>query len=253
MQEENSEIKGEKGHCRIIFREIPFKGKGYAYADRAGGHYEKIAAQAAEQLIRSGAKKVYFACKDKAAAIPEDGFETGAGVFRFDNRMDEMECRLPAHGGPVERAALSVHSLTEESSERYCEIYNKCFFYVPNSATYQEEDRKRLLAGDGNSQAFLAEWKNKTVGFYELSQKENIPEIASIGILSEYRGNGFGKSLLYFVMDQLAGEGFSRVSLQVSTANPVAYHLYCGAGFVKMRVLSRWYRLDAADAAVEKR
>ena len=80
------------------------------------------------------------------------------------------------------------------------------------------------------------------VGIYELDIRTG--EIEGIGLRQAARGRGLGRELLLMSMELLAGHGYDRCWLQVSTANEAAYRLYSETGFSTRRVRSRWFRAE---------
>ncbi len=59
--------------------------------------------------------------------------------------------------------------------------------------------------------------------------------IASVGLLPGWRGRGLGPRLLTWLLEALAAEGLSAVTLHVGSNNRRALQLYEDAGFTRLR------------------
>ena len=75
-------------------------------------------------------------------------------------------------------------------------------------------------------------------------------EIHTIGVDPAYQGLGIGRRLLESLLD-FAGDGV--VYLEVRTDNAAAIALYESAGFTRVGVRKRYYRVSGADAYTMKR
>jgi len=76
-----------------------------------------------------------------------------------------------------------------------------------------------------------------------------IGHVKDIAVRPDRRGDGIGASLLGRALSVLAGEGTSRVKLEVRAGNDVAVRLYRGFGFTHHHTVPRYYD-DGEDALV---
>jgi ribosomal protein S18 acetylase RimI-like enzyme len=190
----------------------------------------------ARTLLAQGATEIYVCSKDPSANLCYGQGEGYRLEFRHD--MLQMERTLPAAFQP---GRLVLEPLSREKCGAWLAIYNESFFDVPNSATYGQSDLAQALEAGACGFAML---NSVPIGIYELSfAKPHDPEINGISLLKGARCKGLGRELLYTVMDLLAGKGYGRVSLKVSTANESAYALYRSAGFTITELLSHWYEV----------
>ena len=221
-----------------ITREIPCRGIAYLIV-------RQCETQAlGEQLDREvrtmadlGAREIYAASTDPAAPLAET--ETGPVRLTHVHDMLEMERALEA-GRPRPQGRLAAAPLTGELGELWLSIYNEAFAAVPNAATYGPEELSEQLAKPGSCGLVLED--GAPVGIYELDLRTG--EIEGIGLRQAARGRGLGRELLLMSMELLAGHGYDRCWLQVSTANEAAYRLYSETGFSTRRVRSRWFRAE---------
>ena len=224
----------------IITKEIPAKGKGYIFLKKCWpGQVGETLRRAAGELLRQGASSLYAASADPSAPLAEGDGEGYRLEYRHD--MLGMECTLARRPGPL--GVLSLEPLTRERGGAWLTIYNESFFDVPNSETYGREALESILGPEYRCGFALLD--GVPMGIYECGFKKEHPEIGSIGLAKDYRGRGLGRELLLSVMDMLAGLGYEKAWLQVSTANQAAFSLYRSVGFVPERTLSRWYELIA--------
>jgi [ribosomal protein S18]-alanine N-acetyltransferase len=75
-------------------------------------------------------------------------------------------------------------------------------------------------------------------------------EIHTIGVDTEFQGQGFGRGLLDHLLGIAAGDP---VFLEVRTDNAAAIALYERVGFTRIGVRKRYYRVSGADAYTMRR
>ncbi len=239
---ENINHSDHLGVYTVIFSEIPIKQKGYILINKSTqAQYLEAIDVSCKALIQSGADRIYATCKDKSIDVPQLELRTPHYEFHYEHELDYFEAALPTSywGNAKEEEALQP--LTRDDGDEFLHIYNDTFFHVPNSSTYTNEDTTRILEGTEKFGAGFLIKNGKKVGIYELSFEADVPEIASVGILEEYRGKGLGYQFLNLLLKSLHTKGYPKAGLRVSIANPNAYRLYENAGFVKVHTVSRWY------------
>ena len=227
-----------------IFTEVAPKKKGYLVIRACPpGDLDGLVRRETERLFEAGAEHVYLASTDPGAPL-EDGMELGNVGLRFCHDMLGMTRDL-GPDRPRPEGRLTLEPLTRETGAAWLGLLNRGFFYVPNSATNDEDDLKDFL--EGPYRCGFALLAGETVGVYECGFKKEHPEIGSIALTEESRGRGLGRELLLSVMDLLAGLGHPACWLQVSTANATAHALYRSVGFRQTELLSRWYEAAYHD------
>jgi ribosomal protein S18 acetylase RimI-like enzyme len=107
---------------------------------------------------------------------------------------------------------------------------------------YSEQAR---LLPDGrmtqNNHLWTACANDKPVGSLWISTKLPIPFIVFIEVGEEYRGNGYGRSIVLAGQQECRGRGYSHVDLNVFASNAVAVGLYESLGFT---VISQQMRIQ---------
>ena len=223
---------------QIITREIPAKGKGYIIIRKCGpDQVAQVLRRAASELLGQGASLIYAASIDPAAPlVAGEGY-----TLEHAHDMLGMERSLADPDRPRPEGRLTLEPLTRAKGGAWLCLLNESFFDVPNSSTNDEADLRDFL--EGPYRCGFALLDGAPVGVYECGFKKESPEIGSIGLSRDFRGRGLGRELLLSVMELLAGLGYEKCWLQVSTANEAAYPLYQSVGVTLDRVLSRWYQV----------
>ncbi|MGE2832394.1 ribosomal protein S18-alanine N-acetyltransferase [Mycobacterium sp. SMC-4] len=139
---------------------------------------------------------------------------------------------------------------------------------TPNDAARCAELEAQLFDGDDPwpERAFLAELAakhnhyvaarvdDKLVGYAGIARLGRIRpyeyEIHTIGVDPAYQGKGIGRQLLDRLLEYADG---ATVFLEVRTDNASAIALYESAGFSRVGLRKRYYRVSGADAYTMKR
>jgi len=102
--------------------------------------------------------------------------------------------------------------------------------------TFPNIVRLRAMAGE------------QMIGFIacDLRPSERLAWIATIGVLTEYRGRGIGRALLQACEQRLA---LPRVRLNVRISNQVAIQLYQTSGYERAGIWPAYYQ-DGEDALI---
>jgi ribosomal-protein-alanine N-acetyltransferase len=77
--------------------------------------------------------------------------------------------------------------------------------------------------------------------------------INTLAVRPEFRGQGIGRRLLAFVLDEAHKQGARRVMLEVRASNAAAIALYAGFGFTTEAVRRGYYPDPPEDALVLSR
>ena len=75
-------------------------------------------------------------------------------------------------------------------------------------------------------------------------------EIVNVAVTTWLRGQGIGRSLLLFFLEQGRGRGAARAVLEVRSGNEAARALYGSCGFVQVGVRRAYYADSGEDALV---
>lgn len=81
---------------------------------------------------------------------------------------------------------------------------------------------------------------NKYIGYGQIIVENYTPLIVNFGILKEYRGKGYGKVLLRYLLNIVKLSGFNTVKLRVKSENRIALRLYKSLGFKIKSQIYNW-------------
>jgi GNAT superfamily N-acetyltransferase len=116
--------------------------------------------------------------------------------------------------------------------EKRCEVQNKIF----------EEDHRIPLTLEDiffdevqdyyfEKGAVFLKKDNKYIGYGQFILENNIPVIVNFGIIKEYRGKGYSKYLLIYLLKIIYCNGFNKIIIKVKDSNYRALNLYKSVGF----------------------
>ena len=78
---------------------------------------------------------------------------------------------------------------------------------------------------------FLAEWNQVIIGKVHIERQNGVGGIYGLGVLPEYRGQGFGREILMKAVKELREKQAQQILLQVAVKNKKALSLYQSCGF----------------------
>jgi ribosomal protein S18 acetylase RimI-like enzyme len=91
---------------------------------------------------------------------------------------------------------------------------------------------------------YLAEIDQNIVGKVHVQLHSGIGGIYGLGVLSEYRGKGYGRSILMMAIEKLKESNASEIMLQVAAENSNALNLYKSCGFMETSTMD-YYEIRA--------
>lgn len=115
--------------------------------------------------------------------------------------------------------------IDEMNSECNDILSNEDEFLLP------EEEEKRGFT------IYMALVQDKIIGKVHVELQGDAGGIYGLGVLSEYRGRGFGREILLQAIGKLKEKNAKSVMLQVATKNAKALKLYKSCGFVKKSIM----------------
>jgi ribosomal-protein-alanine acetyltransferase len=145
---------------------------------------------------------------------------------------------------------LTFGALTPADAARCAELEARLF---PGDEPWPSAAFVREIAAEHNRYV-AARADGLVVGYAGISRLGRTPpfeyEVHTIGVDPAYQGRGIGRRLLNELLDFAAG---GVVHLEVRTDNAAAIALYGSAGFTKVGVRRRYYRVSGADAYTMRR
>ena len=102
------------------------------------------------------------------------------------------------------------------------------------------EGAKRLATGmlnADNRQFFLGEIEGEFIAMGVAAKEDEGTSIHGLGVLPEHQGKGYGKEMLYSIINKLAEQRIENINIEVESQNLNAFQLYKNSGF---EVESAW-------------
>ncbi len=100
---------------------------------------------------------------------------------------------------------------------------------------------------------YVVDCKGVVVGYViGFEERGGVGHVASIAVLPEYRGRGFGKALLGAIEKAFVSRGLRESVLEVSVENKVAINLYKKMGYVIEGRIKNYYP-DGSDAFIMRK
>lgn len=200
----------EFGAASLVLKEIPYQQAAYITL-QASQEPEKLLDECVGFCRACGAERIYAAGHEILETRP------------LYTAMWEMCCAIDSL--PDSDAAL--FPVTEQTLDRWRQIYNDKVKKVPNGAWMTEKDGKEMLkTGDG----YFVHRNGELLGLGRASG-DRIDWVASVK-------PGAGKDVICALAHALWAD---TATLTVASENHKAVKLYESLGFIKVKELSRWF------------
>ncbi|WP_108672567.1 GNAT family N-acetyltransferase [Peribacillus acanthi] len=189
-------------------------------SERLKGHFRQLFQQAMETAKQNGYKKILLNAPAGSDAAKYFLNKLGA-VFAFTEHQMEW------HASVVEEVdGLTLRKAKAEDLDMRVRLSVEAFGMA-------EEDAKKmecLFDSDGDSDMYMIDVDDKTVGKIRVKQEEGQAWIYGFSILPEQQGKGIGRKVLLRVIKDQSSDGNS-IHLEVETKNDHALGLYESVGF----------------------
>lgn len=201
----------EYGVASLILKEIPYRNEAYIrIRDVQPGMLEEHLEECVSFCRMAGAKRVYAA---------------GEGLENHPEFTSVLEMRGVAR--PDQRKQACLFPVTEETVGRWRSVYNEAMARVDNAGTLETRDEKKLLERAG---ACFVHEDGRLLGIGWIDDGRLLAVAAVCP--------GAGERVMHTLMSLVEGED---LTLEVASTNERAIRLYEKLGFVKTKLLSRWY------------
>ncbi len=193
---------------------------------RLKGYFKKLLDEAVKELKKFEQVDLLFVCEpqsiDGKAAIKKMGAEF---------HLTEYSLKFKGFSNDPEKQQLTQITLQKadlKDLEAIVDlsrlIFNDDYEDAKSMVTKSLESGVRTL--------YIAILDNRLIGMGAVSIENNEASIFGLGISPQYRGKGFGKELLDFILKELKNKGIQDVSIEVDSSNKNAFNLYVKCGFV---------------------
>lgn len=187
---------------------------------------------------RRGQDDLLLVCEE--ASLPGQAFADAMGArYDFSEYRMLLDRRAFREREPL-RSTVSLHAATLSDLEALVTIRLMSFDGT------EEEVRGSLQRWlrEANQKIHVARVNDEPIGTVRVATFPDAVFINGLGVLPEYRGRGFGRSILVQVVNGLLQENRERIMLEVVTDNRDALSLYQSSGFHEVATY-RYYRLRA--------
>lgn len=169
--------------------------------------------------------------------------------FSVERAIIEMERDISSYEEQNNDENISFATFKEGKDEKYrCLIQNKVFDSANRQSINKEdiiyEKYQNYYIPEG---CIFIKHKGVHVGYGQLIKKDSKIYIANFGILPEYRGKGYGKKLLKYIVNIAHDLGNSKIYLKCDKKNIEAVNLYIGEGFKTIDTYHE-YKKDNIDS-----
>lgn len=154
----------------------------------------------------------------------------------------ELEIDLKEYFELPKLDSISIEKLKKrEEEEIRCFIQNEVFqkngripitvddIYCDEVQDYYVDDGSFFIKKDGSH-----------IGYGQFIVKNGEPTVVNFGILKFYRGKGYGRYFLKYILNCLKKIGYNKAYIKVDTDNTVAINLYKSVGFTQKSSCSLW-------------
>lgn len=202
----------EYGVASLVLREIPYRGEAYIRIQDSAC-MEEFLPECVSFCRIAGAEKICATGHDYLQKYPMH-----TKIFRMARSLE----------GLPDTDAMTF-PVTEQTLERWRELYNQKMAGVPNASYMDSRDGRKLLE-QGNG--YFVHRCGELLGI-GIASDETIQVIAAVK-------PGAGKDVLLALTHALSGE---KVMVEVASANYRAMRFYKRLGFIKTAELSAWYQI----------
>lgn len=202
----------ENGVASLVFREVPYRGIAYITI-RSSESPEALLKECCDFAAAIGAEKIFASGHDCLRDFP---FHTAIYALAADK--DRI---LPG--------SAAMFPVTEDTLERFRQIYNQKMEAVPNSAYMTLAFAKEMLQ---KGQGYFVHRNGELLGIGMLDGNE----IKALASCRRGQGAEVLRTLCQGIFD-------NTVCLECASENKKAMALYEQEGFIKQKDLSRWYRV----------
>lgn len=169
--------------------------------------------------------------------------------FSVERAIIEMERDINSYEEQNNDENISFATFKEGKDEKHrCLIQNKVFDSANRQSINKEdiiyEKYQNYYIPEG---CIFIKHKGVHVGYGQLIKKDSKIYIANFGILPEYRGKGYGKKLLKYIVNIAHDLGNSKIYLKCDKKNIEAVNLYIGERFKTIDTYHE-YKKDNIDS-----
>jgi ribosomal protein S18 acetylase RimI-like enzyme len=192
---------------------------------RLMGYFSELVKRAEAEIKKYNIPEILFLCEDKSshgkAAIAKQGarYEFTEYQLKYNHSLDtkimDYEYRIKLY-----KATLAdLESIIKISIAAFGDSY---------------EGAKELATGmlkAKNREFFLGEIQGEFIAMGVTAKEEEDISIHGLGVLPEHQGKGYGREMLYSIINKLIEQETGSINIDVDSENSNAFQLYKNSGF----------------------
>ncbi len=235
------ELIGYMGICSFGGITQPLEITGMVHPEyRRQGIFSKLMELVVAECRKRNAEGILALCDKKS--ISGQGFlKKISAVYKFS----EFEMYLNHKSyETLEKQQPSGITFRKAVNADASEITRQNMIYFGDDSEEENEDsedRGILLPEEEEKRGmtiYIAEKEDRIIGKVNLQMSDGgTGGIYGLGVLPEFRGNGFGRAILTFGVEKLKDAKATEVMLQVAAENGTALNLYKSCGFQETSVM----------------
>lgn len=205
---------------------------------RRKGYFGKLLSKAVQELINFHIPNILFVCESQSVSgkIVIDKLNAQYLFTEFLMRFNQEQHTTE------DIYRISLIKLDLKSFEKTIDISMRTF-----DESYEEANSRinDCLESEFREQ-YIAVLNDEIIGLCSINQEDDEVSIFGLGIVPEYRGNGYGRELLNIIVDSLIERGRPKITLMVTDENSSAIGLYKQLGF-EIAATIEYYRKKVGD------
>lgn len=190
-----------------------------------------------------GKSTIQYTCKSNetnSKIMDELGFFKNSGLLEMS--LSNFNFDRDSYNEILNKQNINFRTFVKGRNENLrCTIQNQVF---------EDEDRSPLRVHDiyfDECQNYYLDFGgifiykgSKCAGYGQIILEKEYPYIVNVGVISEFRGLGYGKILMFKLLDLLSENKYNEVRLKVKENNYKALNLYKGLGFKEISEIYKW-------------
>jgi len=158
-----------------------------------------------------------------------------AHKLQYQSSEYEMQFQIQ-HPVDIHLDSLDIRVATHADMQVLCLIDQTCF---PKTHPYSMHRFETLLSREDHL-IFVASYQNQMIGKAHLSWDKKAARLSDIAVLPTMQGQGFGKKIITYCLNQALKIPQSNITLSVETHNKNALNLYQHLGFQVINAIDYW-------------
>jgi ribosomal protein S18 acetylase RimI-like enzyme len=191
------------------------------------GHALLTAAR--EACKAGGVGEILLIAEEASAAGTAFAIQEGGTRQFAEHRMELRDFATMRQGLDLE-PRLSLRVAGKEDIGTLAETRAAIFAAEEDIAALQMDIEQEIPSP--STRFYLAELEGTPVSSLKVYLLEGRASIYAFGVVPQQRRRGFARATLALLVEQLQGEGITRIGLEVETTNEPAVSLYESSGFV---------------------